>query len=99
VAQQQPQAADPKQIDPSLDAVQKKAQETQEGKTGTVEPTALLPSVKPLDTAVFINGALAVPGAPTEGQTVPSKFSARNAALDKLSIMEWATATTTGQKQ
>jgi hypothetical protein len=35
---------------------------------------------------VFVNGALAVPGAPTDGEAVPSKFSARNAEIDKLPI-------------
>lgn len=35
---------------------------------------------------VFINGALAVPGAPTDGETVPSKYSSRNAASDRLPI-------------
>jgi hypothetical protein len=33
---------------------------------------------------VFADGALAVPGAPADGQAVPSKYSARNAAIDKL---------------
>lgn len=36
---------------------------------------------------VFVNGMLAVPGAATDGQTVPSKYSARNANIDKLSIV------------
>jgi hypothetical protein len=35
-------------------------------------------------TAVLVNGMLAVPGAASDGQAVPSEFSARNAALDKL---------------
>jgi hypothetical protein len=33
---------------------------------------------------VFVDGALAVPGAPADTQTVPSKYSARNADIDKL---------------
>lgn len=33
---------------------------------------------------VFVNGALAVPGAATDGHTVPSKFSTRNAEIDGL---------------
>jgi hypothetical protein len=33
---------------------------------------------------VFVNGALAVPGAPTNTGTVPAKFSAKNAADDEL---------------
>jgi hypothetical protein len=33
---------------------------------------------------VFRNGSLAVPGAPTETETAPAKFSARNATSDRL---------------
>jgi hypothetical protein len=36
---------------------------------------------------VFVNGALNVPGAPADSQTVPAKYSARNDALDKLPII------------
>src|SRR5262245_2578901 len=36
------------------------------------------------ENAVFVNGALAVPGAPTNTDTVPAKFSAKNAADDEL---------------
>jgi hypothetical protein len=36
------------------------------------------------DDHVFVDGVLAVPGAPTDTDTVPSKVSARNAASDKL---------------
>ena len=39
------------------------------------------------DTNVFVNGKLAVPGAPEDSQTVPSKFSERNARLDATPIM------------
>jgi hypothetical protein len=35
---------------------------------------------------VFVNGALTAPGAPADVDTVPSKFSARTAADDKLPI-------------
>lgn len=38
-------------------------------------------------TAVFVDGKLAVPGAPADSQTVPSKISARNAWLDATPIM------------
>src|SRR5437762_245931 len=37
--------------------------------------------------AVFVNGALNVPGAPADSQTVPAKFSKRNDAIDNLPIM------------
>jgi hypothetical protein len=39
-------------------------------------------------TQVFVNGVLNVPGAAPDGQTVPSKFSARNAEFDDLSIAD-----------
>jgi hypothetical protein len=35
-------------------------------------------------TEVLVNGRLTAPGAATDGQAVPSKYSARNAALDRL---------------
>jgi len=36
---------------------------------------------------VFVNGALNVPGAPADSQTVPAKFSKRNDAIDQVPIM------------
>ena len=63
---------------------QEKAQQTPSGKTGTDEPSAHAPSAKPLDDKVFVDGALAVPGAPANTDTVPAKFSQKNAADDKL---------------
>ena len=38
-------------------------------------------------TEVFVDGKLAVPGAPADSQTVPSKVSERNAKLDAMPIM------------
>jgi hypothetical protein len=38
---------------------------------------------------VLVDGRLAVPGAPADSQTVPSRWSKRNAALDGLPIMAW----------
>ena len=38
-------------------------------------------------TDVLVNGALAVPGAPADVDTVPSKYSSRNAASDRLPIV------------
>jgi glucose/arabinose dehydrogenase len=80
-AQQPPPPADPQQ-----QSQQEKAQQTPSGKLGTTEPSAQAPSSKPLDTAVLVDGALAVPGAPTDTDTVPAKFSEKNAADDKLII-------------
>jgi hypothetical protein len=63
---------------------QEKAQQTPAGKAGTEEPSSRAPSEKPQDNAVLVNGALAVPGAPADTDTVPAKYSAKNAADDKL---------------
>ena len=79
VAQQPPPAAEPQQ-----QQQQEKAQQTPSGKMGAEEPSSHAPSPKPADNSVFVNGALAVPGAPENTDTVPSKFSAKNAADDKL---------------
>src|SRR5262245_17408347 len=79
VAQQPPPAADAQQREQ-----QEKAQQTPSGKTGMEEPSSHAPAAKPESNAVFVNGALAVPGAPENSDTVPAKFSAKNAADDKL---------------
>ena len=63
---------------------QEKAQQTPSGKMGKEEPSSHAPSDKPADNSVFVNGALAVPGAPANTDTVPAKFSEKNAADDKL---------------
>jgi Protein of unknown function (DUF1236) len=61
---------------------QEKAQQTPAGKAGTEEPSSHAPASTPQE--VLVNGALAVPGAPTDTDTVPAKYSAKNAADDKL---------------
>src|SRR5215475_3206816 len=61
---------------------QEKAQQTPSGKTGTEEPSSHAPAAAPQ--GVFVNGALAVPGAPADTDMVPAKFSAKNAADDQL---------------
>ena len=63
---------------------QDKAQQTPSGKMGKEEPSSHAPSDKPADNSVFVNGALAVPGASANTDTVPAKFSEKNAADDKL---------------
>ena len=80
-ATQQPPAAEPQQQEQ-----QEKAQQTPSGKMGKEEPSSHAPSAKPTDNSVFVNGALAVPGAPENTDTAPAKFSEKNAADDKLSI-------------
>jgi len=78
VIQQSP-AAEPQQ-----EQQQEKAQQTPSGKMGKEEPSSHAPSDKPVDNSVFVNGALAVPGAPANTDTVPAKFSKKNADDDKL---------------
>jgi hypothetical protein len=67
-----------------------RALQTESGRAGKQEGGSPVPAVPPgnkNDTAVLIDGKLAAPGAPTDSQTVPSKYSARNAALDRVPIM------------
>lgn len=78
-AQQPPPPADAQQ-----QSQQEKAQQTPSGQMGKEEPSSHAPTVKPQDDKVFVNGALAVPGAPTDSETVPAKFSQKNAADDQL---------------
>src|SRR5262249_27624967 len=59
----------------------------QEAGLGRAAPAAQKqppPNASPPANAVFVNGALAVPGAPVNTDTVPAKFSAKNAADDEL---------------
>ena len=83
LARAQQPAAPP---EPQQQPQQEKAQETRSGKAGTAEPSSHAPTRKPADTAALVNGALAVPGAAADSDTVPAKFSAQNAADDKLII-------------
>jgi hypothetical protein len=71
-------------VEPQQHQQQENAQQTPSGKMGKEEPSSHAPSEKPGENAVFVNGALAVPGAPANTDTVPSKFSAKNAEDDKL---------------
>jgi hypothetical protein len=50
-------------------------------------------------TEVFVDGKLAVPGAPADSQTVPAKFSERNARLDDMPTMALPLRLTDEQKQ
>jgi|KBSMisStaDraftv2_1062788.scaffolds.fasta_scaffold89862_3 hypothetical protein len=69
------------------------------GQNGKEEPGSHSPTdAKP--EPVFVNGALNVPGAPADSQTVPAKFSQRNDALDHMPIMAMgALALTDEQKK
>ena len=46
----------------------------------------------------LVNGKLNVPGAPQDGQTVPSKYSKHNAEIDALPIMAMSLGLTEAQK-
>lgn len=59
---------------------------SESGKAGAQEPSAASPAAEGQDKGALVNGAWNVPGAPKDSQTVPAKFSERNAALDKLSL-------------
>jgi hypothetical protein len=63
-----------------------KAQHNERGRAGAEEPGSQTPLAEP-EAAPFVNGRLAAPGAPTDSQTVPAKFSDRNARLDALPSM------------
>jgi Protein of unknown function (DUF1236) len=93
-AQQPPPPADAQQ-----QQQQDKAQQTPSGKLGTEEPSAHAPTEKPPQGAVLVNGALAVPGAPTDTDTVPAKFSQKNAADDKLITAAYTFKTLTDEQR
>ena len=94
--QQQPQRTE-NLSSPQQKQEQEKAQHTEEGRAGTTEPSSETPT--PQNTAAFVNGRLAAPGAPADSQTVPAKFSKRNAALDALPTMAFPVALTDEQKR
>jgi hypothetical protein len=70
--------------EPQQQQQQEKAQQTPSGKMGKEEPSSHAETAKPQGSAALINGALAVPGAPTDTDTIPAKFSEKNAADDRL---------------
>jgi hypothetical protein len=63
---------------------QENAQQTPSGKMGKEEPSSHASTTQPQPNAAFVNGALAVPDAPANTDTVPAKFSQKNAADDQL---------------
>jgi hypothetical protein len=72
-------AADPQQQSQHDEALQ-----TPSCQMGKEEQSSHAPSADPPANAVFVNGTLVVPGAPAKTDTVPAKFSAKNAADDEL---------------
>jgi hypothetical protein len=93
-AQQQPPPADAQQ-----QSQQEKAQQTPSGQMGKEEPSSHAPSAAPPANAVFVNGALAVPDAPANTDTVPAKFSAKNAADDALITIAYTFKTLTDDER
>ena len=93
-AQQQPPAPDSQQK-----SQQEKAQQTPSGQMGKEAPSSHAPSAAPPANAVFVNGALAVPGAPANTDTVPAKFSAKNAADDALITIAYTFKTLTDEQR
>ena len=79
---QQSQLADPQQQQQG-----QKATQTPAGKAGTEEPSAHIPTDRPQDMAPLVQGRWNVPTAPADSQTVPAKFSERNAYIDSLPTM------------
>ena len=70
--------------EPSQQDQADKALQTKSGQNGKEEPSSHAATAPTAPEAVFVNGALAVPGAPLETDTVPSKFSSKNADDDEL---------------
>ena len=56
-------------------------------------------NASPPANAVFVNGALAVPGTPTNTDTVPAKFSAKNAADGELITIAYTFKTLTDEER
>ena len=83
----QPEPANPQPAAPNQtkkDTVPPATDKSEETRAGTTEPSSKVKSTA--DTAVFVDGVLAVPGAPTDVDTAPAKFSARTAADDAVPI-------------
>ena len=66
--------------------------------SGTCFAQPTQPAAGPAD-PVFVNGALTVPGANKDSQTVPAKFSEHNAQVDALPIMAYPLALSDQQRQ
>ncbi|MEA3025064.1 MAG: hypothetical protein QOF91_349 [Alphaproteobacteria bacterium] len=84
----------------SQDGQGDKATHSTPGRAGAEEPGSHAPTQAQGEAAApFVNGALNVPGAPTDSQTVPAKFSKRNDAIDKLPILGMSLGLNDAQKR
>lgn len=77
---------------------QENAQQTPSGKMGKEQPSSHA-QPQPQQNAAFVNGALAVDGAPANTDTVPAKFSQKNAADDELITIAYTFKTLTGDER
>jgi hypothetical protein len=75
--------------EPQQQSQQEKTQQTPSAEMGKEEPRPHAETAKSQVSAVLVNGVLAVPGAATDTDTTPSKFSEKNAADDKLSTVAY----------
>jgi hypothetical protein len=85
--------------DPQQQSQHDKALQTPSCQMGKEEQSSHTPSADPPANAVFVNGAVAVPGAPANTDTVPAKFSAKNAADDKLVTIAYTFKTLTDDER
>lgn len=70
------------------------------GRNGKQEPSASANETNESTSGpVLVNGALNVPGAPKDSQTVPAKYSAHNDAIDKTPILAMPIGLTDAQKR
>ena len=65
---------------------------------GTTEPSSKVPATNP-EPNVFVNGVLSVPGAMTDVDTAPAKFSARTNADDQVPIAGYRLKHLTSEQQ
>jgi hypothetical protein len=93
-AQQRPPESDGQQR-----LQQENWQHTPSGKMGKEEPSSHAAETQPQPNAAFANGALAVPGAPANTDTVPAKFSQKNAADDELITIAYTFKTLTDDQR
>ena len=90
--------ASAQQPSPPAGAAEQQQQSTQSpsGQAGKEEPSA---RAQAQPQSAFVNGALAVPDAPPGGDTVPAKFSEKNAADDRLVTVAYTFKTLTDKER
>jgi hypothetical protein len=97
----QPEPANPPPAAPNetkKDTVPPATDKSEATRAGTQEPSSKVRGTES-NTLVFANGVLAVPGAPTNVDTAPAKFSSRTAADDALPIAGYVLRHLTQEQQ